>query len=893
MATTHQGVEAMGDSADSRSVARKRLATALGGERPFPWQIALLDRFLDNRPCPAIDVPTGLGKTAVMPIWLVARAAGAPVPRRLVYVVDRRAVVDQATTVAEKLRKLVGADRDFATDLGLVGPLPISTLRGKLIDNREWLRDPSLPAIVLGTVDMIGSRLLFQGYAVSQRMRPYHAGLLGADALIVLDEAHLTPPFERLISSVASGRDSRGRTLGAVADGAAVVPTLRFLSLSATGRPDAEALTLSDADRDHSVVAQRLRAVKRVSLRGDVPARDLSSALAEEAWAISEAGSKPLRCLIYCDRRDDAAKVREELTARAKKSAVAIETELFVGGRRLYEREQAAERLGVLGFVAGNGRIRDRASFVVATSAGEVGVDLDADAMVADLVPWERMVQRLGRVNRRGEGESAVVVVPATSEKADAGTKARLAAVRDLFEALPSIGGAKDASPGALAALKAREPAPIASASTPAPLHPPLVRATVEAWSMTSVEDHTGRPEVAPWIRGWIDDEEPQTTVVWREHLPITDRGALFDEIDLEAFRDAAEPYLAERLETETWRVVEWLAKRVRGLSASEGDADSPADEPRFPGDVIAVILNGSPSEVVSLQDLSSRDRRERLRWALAGRLLVVDARIGGLRDGLLDDASNEAVDVSAIDGVARVVPFRVRRVTDASASTPDGWRGEARMPVAEDDEGEETAWLIVESRVDEPAESEEGRSVSATRAQGLDDHQSWAEAAARRIALRLGLPEPYVEMLAVAARLHDEGKRAPRWQQAFHAPPNVVLAKSTSRPNLHILDGYRHELGSLPRTERHERFQALAPHLRDLALHLVAAHHGNARPLLRTDGAEEPPVLLTTRAREIALRFARLEKAWGPWGLAWWESLLRAADQEASRQNDEGATHG
>jgi hypothetical protein len=33
-------------------------------------------------------------------------------------------------------------------------------------------------------------------------MRPYHAGLLGADALIVLDEAHLVPPFEALLQSI-------------------------------------------------------------------------------------------------------------------------------------------------------------------------------------------------------------------------------------------------------------------------------------------------------------------------------------------------------------------------------------------------------------------------------------------------------------------------------------------------------------------------------------------------------------------------------------------------------------------------------------------------------------------------------------------------------------------
>ena len=50
--------------------------------------------------------------------------------------------------------------------------------------------------------------------------------------------------------------------------------------------------------------------------------------------------------------------------------------------------------------------------------------------------------------------------------------------------------------------------------------------------------------------------------------------------------------------------------------------------------------------------------------------------------------------------------------------------------------------------------------------------------------------------------------------------------------------------------------YQGFDGELRDLLLHLIAAHHGQARPLLRTDGAEEPPSVLTARAQEIALRF-------------------------------------
>ena len=27
--------------------------------------------------------------------------------------------------------------------------------------------------------------------------------------------------------------------------------------------------------------------------------------------------------------------------------------------------------------------------------------------------------------------------------------------------------------------------------------------------------------EVGPWLRGWVEDDEPQTIVVWRQYLPL------------------------------------------------------------------------------------------------------------------------------------------------------------------------------------------------------------------------------------------------------------------------------------------------------------------------------------------------------------------------------------
>src|SRR5690606_26563416 len=107
------------------------------GYEPLRWQTRLyVEWFSRGRIPSACDLPTGLGKTSIMAIWLIARASGANLPRRLVYVVDRRAVVDQATRFAETLRETAGQA------LGL-DHLPISTLRGRFVDNREWLADPA------------------------------------------------------------------------------------------------------------------------------------------------------------------------------------------------------------------------------------------------------------------------------------------------------------------------------------------------------------------------------------------------------------------------------------------------------------------------------------------------------------------------------------------------------------------------------------------------------------------------------------------------------------------------------------------------------------------------------------------------------------------------------
>ena len=881
----------------------KRDFEGLMGFPPFEWQKCLYhDHFLNGVIPSALDIPTGLGKTSVMAIWYLAQKGGAMVPRRLIYVVDRRAVVDQATIVADQIQEKSEGSK-----------LRVSTLRGQHVDNREWLADPAAPAIVVGTVDMIGSRLLFSGYGVSRKMRPYHAGLLGADTLFVLDEAHLVPPFEKLLQKIAKGADAFGPHEEKDRE---IVPSLRLLSLSATGREDGgdgkQVFRLSPEQRRDEAVTKRLEARKRLTIQVLDDATELVPQLAERAWGL---GKGPARVLVYCDRREDAVKVRGEINKRFTREEYNPVYELLVGGRRVFERAALSEWLEKHGFFGGAGGPPEQPTFLIATSAGEVGVDLDADHMVCDLVEWERMVQRLGRVNRRGNGEARVeVIATSRSKETNEDWKERLARLRKPLDGLRCVAmdDERDASPGAILDLRKRaEKDPdlrhaIDAATTPVPLRPALTRAIVDAWSLTSLRQHTGRPDdIQPWLRGWEEDQRPQTTVVWRKYLPARGDGSPATN-DIEAFFEAAPPHASEKLETETYRVVDWLVNRANGIvnyQSQEGVGDQDSVLKRE--DVIAYIL--SPS--MDLRDTvhgdglikgdakEQRKAKENLKKNLVGGTLVMDSCFGGLsKEGMLDETavgSLQAIDDGQVwlppssDGLP-AIRFRVRSVTAEESLEPDrNWRERYRFDVEKTAEGDVTRWFLIEKwRSD--SETEEDRSTGPP--QVLAEHHAWTECRARTLASVLGLPDAYVNVLAVAARLHDEGKRHWRWQRAFNAPNDGNTYAKTKGPiNLRLLDHYRHEFGSLPWAERDDKFKALPPDLQKLALHLVAAHHGWARPVISTSGSDDPPSVLEERARDVTLRFARLQKQWGPWGLAWLEALLRAADQQASRDNDAG----
>jgi CRISPR-associated endonuclease/helicase Cas3 len=169
-----------------------------------------------------------------------------------------------------------------------------------------------------------------------------------------------------------------------------------------------------------------------------------------------------------------------------------------------------------------------------------------------------------------------------------------------------------------------------------------------------------------------------------------------------------------------------------------------------------------------------------------------------------------------------------------------------------------------------------------------LKDHTYDVEAHARSIVGKLRIPQPLADCVILAAHLHDLGKDRRHWQRSIG---NDIASRVLAKPGRELRprelgEPYRHEFGSLRDAASDTKLRALGSDERDLVLHLIAAHHGRARPHFSTAEAFDPEATLAETqviASEVPLRFARLQRRFGRWGLAYLESLLRAADYAAS----------
>ena len=864
---------------------------ALTGHPPFPWQAALYQRFLSGDIPEICSLPTGMGKTSIIAVWLVALAvAPDKVPRRLVYVVNRRTVVDQTTVEVEKyrenvtvaglyaqLRKLCAIDLD-KTD----SPLAISTLRGQFADNREWSIDPARPAVICGTVDMIGSRLLFSGYGCGFKSKPLHAGFLGQDVLLVHDEAHLEPAFQELIE------DIQKEQVGGERSGELPWKKLRVMELTATPRGQGEVFELSPEDRGNDTVRQRFAAKKALSLAPLKDAKKPGGELADRALAHRESGTA---VLVFARTVEDVMTVAEKLD-KQKLSVVTL-----TGTMRGKERDDLIKHPVFARFLPASNRPEgvtptEGAVFLVCTSAGEVGVNISADHMVCDLSTFDSMAQRFGRVNRFGERQdSTITVLHPTATAFDPKYDFDLRREKTLT-LLKNLDG--DASPHGLSTLDPKERT---DAFAPTPTILPVTDILFDSWALTTIREKLpGRPPVEPYLHGLSSWEPPQTKVAWREEVAII-QGDLLKEYKLEDLLEIFPLKSHELLADRTDRVFDRLKKLTNGL-----------EHPSLPVWIVAEDGTVTPT---TIDKIVSGDKQ-----ILEGVTLLLPPSLGGLRDGMLNASSHVADDVScelyADKDHTQPLRFRWRSEESVCSKRPDGMRLVLRIDTRPDQEADQDEEADeTEDRPSNPVlgyrywfwfervgSGDELGGRTSKRAITWDHHSNDVTANARMIADKLLSEHPDLHTaLVTAAKWHDLGKKRDIWQRSIGRPTPKSgeqaewYAKSDpSWPSESIQTSYRHEFGSLvdiltiPEIRRD--YEELTPKVQTMVLHLIAVHHGYGRPHFPEDRAFDPDPKgydTTQLASDIPRRFAKLQRQYGRWGLAYLESLLRAADAAAS----------
>lgn len=935
--------------------------TALHGRPPFRWQTRLCETVFSDGWCSTIAAPTGTGKTAVIDIALFHLAAEAASPKRtaplrIVFAVDRRVVVDQAFERARYIRhRLAAADVPVLASVAEalrnldetplhVEPLHVEQLRGGMPREDDWALTPTQPTVLCTTVDQLGSRLLFRGYGVSPAMAPIHAGLLGEDALILLDEAHLSRAFRDTLDGIAHHRAYR--------DDASAARPWAVSALTATPAADAQTFHLTPEERAEPAIARRLAAHKpaRLVLLSAETETEIASAYAETAGVLAgHCGRTDPVIAVVVNRVRLARLIHAQLRADHGDDAAI----LLTGRVRPVERDDLIERHKAR--LSADGRLGGTAPlFVVATQCIEAGADFDVDALITQIAPLDALRQRFGRLNRLGMSAASPAAILAA--KAEVAARAQDPVYDDRMRATwawlkqTATRGRRKGEPeiidfgvDALDALLAAAPADMAALlAAPAARAPRLRRPDIAFFAMTNPSP---APDVALplYLRGRID-AVADVGVIWRADLAEAD---LRDRDRAIAIVTAMPPRPGEAVSVPVWAARAWLGRhagadelpdfdmtvdgsagngvgrafvRWRRGALDPTDIDTAAN--LRPGDLIVLPADAggcdpfgwAPLSTEPVRDIADRaaapyrgQRRAVLRlhpavwpgedWRALGALLA-ESDPGDAR-GLVEAARaiahpGEALAVQ-LAGFAAAPRLRIETPYDSAETRP----GLLLVAPAGVPGGPDAG--------DGSTDDDDAGSFSRQAPQTLAEHTRAVAKQAAEFAARLRLPDRLARSLALAASLHDGGKADPRFQAYLSggAASSEPLAKSgTTHPGEAADRAARHASG-LPGAWRHEVWSVrlAMPHLHartdvnpDLVLFLIGVHHGQGRPFFRHEDLWEanpyldlPPgpgpdrLDFAWNGRDWTELFDGLRRRYGTWGLAWLEAVLRLADHRAS----------
>jgi CRISPR-associated endonuclease/helicase Cas3 len=345
------------------------------GQAPYGYQARIAQ---DGLPA-VVQAPTGTGKSGVILAWLWRRLYADPdsTPRRLVYALPQRSLVEQVSGEAER----------WLANLGLADQVALHVVMGGAGESqRQWRLDMHRPAIVVGTIDPLVSKALNRGYGISRAIYPIDFALVTNGAHWVIDEIQLCRESTTTLRQLAAF----AKTLGTAEPFgltcmSATVPRGLLGTVDNPVPGPADVLEIWPEERTGEL-AVRLDAARTIRRLPGEPGD--YAAIAAVARERHRAGTLTL---VVLNTVDAARNVHKHLQAGPFERTL------------LHSRFRGMDRARLMDEIAS--RPDDR--IIVATQVVEAGIDLNASVLITEAAPWPSIVQRAGRCNRTGRVDQA------------------------------------------------------------------------------------------------------------------------------------------------------------------------------------------------------------------------------------------------------------------------------------------------------------------------------------------------------------------------------------------------------------------------------------------------------------------------------------------------------
>lgn len=294
-----------------------------------------------------LRAPTGTGKTEALLLW----AGDTP---RIIYLLPTQATVN---AMWRRLQKVYGAE-----NAGLAHGRANYILRQQAQTEEEPLDERLLGSVFAKPVNVATLDQYLLAHLNGRHWEERRA--LARQAVVVLDEIHAYEPY----------------TLGMLAEALSREPPRRLAFASAT-LPSALQRLFPDGEVIEA--EQSLWARKRHCLVLQ------DSSLLEEVEEAIQFAQEGKRVLIVANTVADAQALYRQLREQYDWTPLHLLHAQFIFRDRQHKEQQVGEAVP--------------GTIFIATQVVEVSLDIDYDLLLTEIAPIDALVQRMGRVNRRGK----------------------------------------------------------------------------------------------------------------------------------------------------------------------------------------------------------------------------------------------------------------------------------------------------------------------------------------------------------------------------------------------------------------------------------------------------------------------------------------------------------